>query len=101
MCKNKTELDALVAKKRKLNALKKKLEARISEIDEEIINYAETKGERGGKDNQTYIVFGDTYKVSCPLITQHPFDGDKLKGFFGDRISDFQKTSTYRRVDIR
>ena len=101
MCNNKSELDALVAKKRKLNSLKKKLEARITEIDTEITEYAEAKGERGGKDNSTYIVYGDGYKVSCILITQHPFDGDKLKKFFGDKISDFQKTNIYRRVDIR
>lgn len=101
MCKNKAELDVLVAKKRKMSSLKKKLEAKISEIDNEIIAYAEAKGEVGGKDQQTYIVYGDGYKVSCILITQHPFDNDKLKAFLGDRVADFQKVSSYRRVDIR
>lgn len=101
MCKNKKEFDVLVAKKRKMSALKKKLESRISELDEEIIKYASEKGELGGKDNQTYIVYGDDYKVSIIQITQHPFDNDKLKEFLGDKVADFQKVTTFRRVDIR
>jgi hypothetical protein len=101
MCKNKAELDVLVAKKRKMSSLKKKLEAKLEAIDAEITAYAEAKGERGGKDQQTYIVYGDDYKVSCILITKYPFDNDKLKAFLGDKVADFQKVSSYRRVDIR
>ena len=39
MCKNKGELNELVAKRRKLSAEKKKIEAQIKDIDHDIIEY--------------------------------------------------------------
>lgn len=101
MCKNKDELNVLVAKRRKLASIKKKVEERLKDIDHEIIEYAQAKGEKGGKDQNTYIVFGDSYKVSCIIVTQHPLDGDKLKALLGDKITEFQKTNTYSKLDIR
>lgn len=101
MCKNKEEFNKLVAKRRKLKALEKKIKAELEIVDEEIIHYAQEKGTEGGKDNNSIIVFGDNYKVSIINITQHPFDGDKLKEYFGDNISQYQKTNTYKRIDIR
>lgn len=101
MCKNKDELNKLVARRRKLKALEKKIEKELDLLDEEIIQYAKAKGSVGGKDNNTLIVFGDDYKVSVIEITQHPWDGDKLKDYLGDNITDFQKTNIYSRIDIR
>jgi len=101
MCKNKDEFTKLVARRRKLKALERKIEAELDKIDAEIIKYAQAKGSKGGKDNKTLIIIGDNYKVSVIEITQHPFDGAKLKEYFGDDISKYQKTNTYNRIDIR
>jgi len=101
MCKNKDEFSKIVRKRRRAVALKKKLESWIDKMDDEIIKYAHAKGVKGGKDNNTLIVFGDDYKASVIMITQHPWDGDKLRKYLGDNISQFQKTSTFSKVDIR
>lgn len=101
MCKNKDEFTRLVTKRRKLKALIKKLESKLEVVDDEIIQYARDKGSEGGKDHNSMVVFGDGYKVSVITVTQRPWDGDKLKAFLGDSFSDYQKTSTYSRIDIR
>jgi len=100
MCKNKEEFNKLVARRRKLKALSKKIDSQLDALDEEIISYAKAKGTKGGKDNNTFIVFGDDYKVSVIQITQHPFDSDKLKQFFGENITQYQKTNTFPRITI-
>lgn len=101
MCNNKDEFDKLVAKRRKANALKKKLEEQVKELDHEIIEYVTKKGEVGGKGGNSIIVFGDGYKVSVITIEQHPWDGDKLKALLGDRVDQYQTISVFPRVDIR
>lgn len=101
MCKNKAELNELVAKYRKLTATKKKIDEELSGIKDDIIEYAVAKGTKGGKDNTTLIVFGDGYKVSVITINQPLYDGAKLKALLGDKLPEFQKINTYPRVDIR
>ena len=101
MCKNKEELNVKVAKRRKLAALKKKIEDRIKEIDHDIIEYVIAKGTKGGKDNNTLIVFGDGYKVSYITIISHPLDNDKIKELLGDRIAEYQTETSSNRLDIR
>ena len=80
MCKNKDELNKLVAKYRKLAALEKKVKTARDAIKDDIIDYATRKGEKGGKDGTT---------------------GKKLEALLGDKISEYQKTSTYPKLDIR
>lgn len=101
MCKNKDELDKLVAKRRKLSVTKKKIEDRIKDIDHDIIEYVLAKGEVGGKDNNSLIVFGDNYKVSYITVISHPLDSDKIKEMLGDKLSDFQTVKTSNKLDIR
>jgi len=101
MCKNKDELNKLVAKYRKLAALEKKVKTARDAIKDDIIDYATRKGEKGGKDGTTLIVFGDGYKVSVITINNAVFDGKKLEALLGDKISEYQKTSTYPKLDIR
>ena len=101
MCKNKDEFTKLVNRRRKANALKKKLEDKVKELDHEIIEYVTKKGEAGGKNGNSIIVFGDGYKVSVITITQHPWDGDKLKALLGDNAEQYQTVNVYPRVDIR
>lgn len=101
MCKNKTELNELVSKRRKLAAEKKKIEAQLKEVDHDIIEYVLAKGVMGGKDNNTLIVFGDGYKVSYITVISHPIDSDKVKAFFGDKISEFQTEKSSNKLDIR
>jgi hypothetical protein len=101
MCKNKTELNDLVAKRRKLSALKKKIDEQIKNIDHDIIEYVVAKGELGGKDNNSLIVFGDGYKVSYITVIQHPLDSDKVKEFLGDQLPEFQTVKTSTKLDIR
>ena len=101
MCKNKSELNELVAKRRKLAAEKKKIEAQIKEIDHDIIEYVLAKGTVGGKDNNTLIVFGDGYKVSYITVISHPLDNDKVKAYLGDNVSEFLTEKMSNKLDIR
>lgn len=101
MCKNKDELNTLVAKYRKLSALKKKIDTTRDGIKDEIIDYATRKGEKGGDNGTTLIVFGDGYKISVITIDKPAFDSDKLKALLGDKLSDYQKVSSYPKLDIR
>ena len=101
MCKNKDELNQLVARRRKISALKKKLEAQIKDLDHDIIEYVVAKGEKGGKDDNTLIVFGDGYKVSYITVISHPLDNDKVKALLGDRITEFQTEKSSNKLDIR
>ena len=101
MCKTKMELNELITKRRKLAAAKKKIEEQIKDIDHDIIEYVVAKGEAGGKDNNSLIVFGDGYKVSYITITSRPLDNDKIKEFLGDKISEFQYIKTSNKLDIR
>ena len=101
MCTTKMELNELVAKRRKLAATKKKIEDQIKSIDHDIIEYVVAKGEKGGKNNSSLIVFGDGYKVSYITLTSHPLDNDKVKEFLGDRIIEFQVEKNSKKLDIR
>lgn len=101
MCKNKDELNHLVARRRKLAALKKKLESQIKDLDHDIIEYVVAKGEKGGKDNNTMIVFGDGYKVSYITVISHPLDNEKIKELLGDRIAEYQTEKSSNKLDIR
>ena len=101
MCKNKKELDEAVAKFTRLTAEKKKAEAELTKVKAEIAEYAKAKGEKGGKDGNTYIVFGKNYKISCIPIEQEKFDGDALRVYLGDFLPAFLKKSMYWRIDIR
>ena len=101
MCKNKDELNKLVAKRRKLSATKKKIESRIKEIDHDIIEYVLEKGTVGGKDNNTLIVFGDGYKVSYITVVSHPLDTDMVKEYLGDDVGRFLTEKLSNKLDIR
>lgn len=101
MCKNKAELNELVEKHRKLTAKKKKIEEELSEVKTEIIEYVVAKGEKGGKNGTTLIVFGDGYKASVITINNPVFDSEKLKALLGDDLPNYQKQNTYPKLDIR
>lgn len=101
MCKNKSELNELVAKRRKLAALKKKLDDKIKDIDHDIIEYVIAKGEKGGKNNNSLIVFGDGYKVSYITVISHPLDSDKVKAYLGDDLEQFLTDKLTNKLDIR
>ena len=63
MCKNKDELNKLVEKRRKLTSEKEKIEEKLKEVNNDIIEYVLAKGIAGGKDNKTLIVIGDGYEM--------------------------------------
>jgi len=101
MCKTKAELDKLVARKRKLSALKKKLEAQLKDVDSDIIEYVVAKGEKGGKNDNTLIVFGDGYKVSYITSETHPLDKEKLEALLGDKIEEYKTVQFKSKLDVR
>lgn len=101
MCKNKVELTNQVNKVRKLMAEKKKLEAQIKDIKEDITEYVLAKGVLGGKNNTSRIVYGDDFKVSYLTTVEHPLDTDKVKDFLGDRLPEFQTEKISNKLDIR
>ena len=100
MCKNKAELNNLVDKYRKLNAEKKKLDKQLKEVKEDITEYVLAKGEKGGKDDLTLIVFGDGYKISYITVVAHPLDTDKIKEYFGESIAQFQTESISNKLTV-
>lgn len=101
MCKTKKELNELVHQHQKLSAEKKKIEERLKKVNDEIIEYAQKKGEKGGKGGNTYIVFGDDYKVSCIIVTQYRYDSKKLDAYLEDLASQFKNPTTFPKLDIR
>lgn len=101
MCKNKKELTELVAKRRELDAEKKKIESKIKKVNEDIIEYVLAKGEVGGKDNNTLIVIGDGYKISYITVVSHPLDSDKVKELLGEKLPDFLTEKRSCKLDIR
>lgn len=101
MCKNKNELNELIAKRRKLSAEKKKLDSQIKDIDHDIIEYVLAKGTAGGKDGNTLIVFGDGYKVSYITAVSHPLDTDRVKEYLGDNLAEFLLEKRSSKLDIR
>lgn len=101
MCKNKEEFTKQVAKARKLIAEKKKIEAQLKEVKADLIEYVLAKGELGGKNQTTRIVYGDDYKVSYLTIVEHPLDTDKIKAYLGDKLSEFQTEKSSNKLDIR
>ena len=100
MCKTKKELDKLVAKRRELSAEKKKIEAKLGEVDKDIIDYVLAKGVKGGKDDLSLIVIGDGYKVSYITVVKHPLDSEKVKKFLGVRLPQFQTDSVSNKLTI-
>lgn len=100
MCKNKSELDKLVAKYRKCTALKKKLEKQLSELSEDITEYVISKGVKGGTNGCTLIVLGDDYKVSYITSSKTGFDNDKVKALLGDSLPEYQKVTVYHKLNI-
>ena len=100
MCKNKKELNVLVEKYRKLNAEKKKLDKELATIKKDITEYVVAKGNKGGKDNLTLVVFGDGYKISYITVVAHPLDTDKVKEYLGESVSQFQTESISNKLTV-
>ena len=102
MCKTKSEFKELVEKFRKLTAKQKKIEQDLSEVKADMAEYILAKGIKSEKSKNTFIVFGDDFKVSYIIMTRQDFDTKKLNEFFGDRAIEFKKAPiTYPRFDIR
>ena len=101
MCKTKKELNELVAKYQKLTTEKKKIEDKLDAVKADIEEYVRDKGQKGGKNGATLIVFGDDYKVSLVPIPNLRWDDDKLKAFFGDNYNQYKTPHPYDRLDIR
>lgn len=101
MCKNKAELNELVEKYRKLSAKKKKVEDELEAVKDDITEYVVNKGEKGGKNGTTLIVFGDGYKVSLITINKPIFDSEKLAALLGDKLPEYKKPNIYPKLDIR
>ena len=100
MCKNKKELDNLVAKYRNLNAEKKKIDNQLKAVKEDITEYVLAKGVPGGKDDLALIVFGDGYKISYITVVSHPLDNDRVKEYLGDSLEQFQTESISNKLTV-
>lgn len=101
MCKNKEELNAQIARYRKLTATSKKIEAELSEVKDDIMAYVNAKGKPKEEGSPTLVVFGDGYKVSIIIANNTTFDSDKLKAALGEDLSPYKKNTTYPKLDIR
>lgn len=101
MCKNKEELNELVSQYRKLSSKKKKIEEELDKVKDDIIEYVVAKGVKGGKNNNSLIVFGDGYKVAYITVVTHPLDSKKLKALLGDDIEQYQMEKSTPKLDVR
>jgi len=101
MCKNKAEFTKLVAEYRTLTAEKKKLDASLDTIKNDMEEYLKAKGKPKEEGSLTLVVFGDDYKVSLIPLENITYDGTKLKAVFGDAITEYQKVKPYNRIDVR
>ena len=100
MCKNKQELNDLVAKYRKLTADKKKIDNQLKAVKADITEYVIAKGTKGGKDDLTLVVFGEGYKISYITVVAHPLDTDKVKKYLGETVSQFMTESISNKLTV-
>jgi regulator of replication initiation timing len=101
MCKNKKELNKLVEKYREITAEQKKLNEKLKAIKADIIEYVLAKGTVSETNENSLIVFGDGYKVAYITVISHPLDSDKIKELLGDKLPEYQTTSSSNKLDIR
>jgi hypothetical protein len=100
MCKTKKELDKLVAKRRELRAAKKLIEEQLEQIDDDIIEYIEKKGLVSSKNEKSLVVYGKDYKASYTEITSTVLDNTLIKEYFGTSLPQYQKKSSYKRLEV-
>lgn len=100
MCKTKKELDSLIAKRRMLNAEKKIIEDQLDKIDRDIIEYIEKKGLVSSKNEKSLVVYGKDYKASYTEITSTVLDNTLIKEYFGTSLPQYQKKSSYKRLEV-
>ena len=100
MCKTKKELDNLVAKRRELRAAKKLIEEQLEQIDDDIIEYIEKKGLVSFKNEKSLVVYGKDYRASYTEITSTVLDNTLIKEYFGTSLPQYQKKSSYKRLEV-
>lgn len=94
MCKTIKELEEQVATYRSLKALIDEATAEFDACKAEILNYLVTN------DKKTEI--GKDFKVSYCDCTKTAYDGNALTELLGEEaIKQYQKISSYRRVNVR
>ena len=101
MCNNKQEFDQLVGKYRELTADKKKLEAKLDALKEDMKEYITHKGKKKSEDSDVLVVFGEDYKASLIPVLNPRWDDDKLKAHFGDKYEEYKTPHPYDRIDVR
>lgn len=101
MCKTKAELDVKVAQLRKVKALQKKLDARESDLKDDIIEYVLKHGiTDDSKQSKPMIVIGDGYVLSYGDRSKTAPDVDKLKEFLGANYNQFIKVTLYKTLNV-
>lgn len=102
MCKNKTELNQLVKKYRKLRREQEQLDALLSDVKEEIKDYVREHGELDDSVSTKPIIFcGVDYKLLLLTITKDNIDTKLLKSDLGaDQYSKYNHPSMYESLRI-
>ena len=101
MCKNKLEFTAAVSRYRKLSAEKKKVDAELDVVKDDMEEYIKKKGVPGGKNGLSLVVFGDGYKVTLIPLEHTTYDDDKLKAVLGPDLDQYKRSTPYSRIDVR
>lgn len=92
MCKTMNELEKVVADYRSLKAMKEELEEQLKAVEREIIGYLDT--------NEKLTETGADFTVKVTTCERRTLDAKALEADLGS-LSEYQKTSQYRRLYVR
>lgn len=97
MCKNKTELNKLVKKYRRLKRDQELLDKSLSEVKEEIKAYVREHGElTNGNPGDPISFRGVDYKLLLLTLTRDNIDTKLLKATLGDKeYSKYNRPTSY------
>ena len=101
MCKNKLELYRAAKEYKRLTEQKAEIEARLSELKDDIIPYVQKHGISNPRSvSGSKIMHTRQFKVSCIECARTDPDKDKLKEFFGEEYSQYTKITEYTQLRV-
>ena len=93
MCTTMKELEKQIATYRSLKSLIDEATADFEACKTEIFNYLDT-------NNKTEEI-GPDFKVSWSDCKKTTYDGKSLQALLGEDLVNYQKTSSYRRLNVK
>lgn len=101
MCKNKIELYRAAKEYKRLSEQKAEIEARLSELKDDIIPFVQEHGVPNPRSvSGSKVMRTRNFKVSCIECARTDPDKDKLKAFFGASYPQYTKITEYTQLRV-